>query len=167
MNDSHFFPADVQDLAGLCTPSVRGCWTVTGMHFWCGAGNWAHVPHWPPLGQFMAPQCKTWPGRRRSQTLPCGGSWQDTKQWAQTEAHDALSAHTLFFIVRVVEHWNSFPRDTQYQLDKAHPACWSWPCSSSRVGLGDLWRPLSALILCFCDYIPLVSFLLPYHSQSI
>lgn len=53
------------------------------------------------------------------------------------------------------------------QLGIAHSACWSWPCLSSRVGLGDLQRPFQALILCFRDSVPLFAFLLPHYSQSI
>ena len=51
--------------------------------------------------------------RRWTQALSRGAQGQDKRQWAQTETQEVLFEHqeTLFFTVRVTEHWHKLPRE--------------------------------------------------------
>lgn len=116
----------------------------------------------------MAPQCKTWPGRRSSQTL-----W-----WLRTRFNGHKQKCMMLHLRlqklssycdsgQTLEQFSQRRKESAWaeihgtQLDIAHAACWS-----SRVGLGDLQRPLSAsLILCFCDSL-FVSLYLPTSCHT-
>lgn len=106
----------------------------------------------------------TWPGYTPVQDMPRKKEDPNSSLWGLVAGHEAMGTNrnTWCAIAHpktlLVWGWlNSgavspkgegvcMGRERDTQLDSPHSACWS-----SRVGLGDLQRPLSALILCFCD----------------
>lgn len=153
------------------TPSGQPCWLVTGMCFWCGTADQAHVPYWLALDQVMPRQYKTWPGRRRNQTLRCGGSWQDMRQWAQTETYDVPSAHTKTFLVWGWLNIGAVSPEGEGVCTGRERETPSWTPLTQPAGAAELGWVVSRgpfqHWFCASVTVPLFAYLLPHHSHSI